>query len=118
LREPPPTPAPGEDHDVPEPVDPLDAEAAERGHPEEPAQVPARRREVGVLEPPARFVDEHVVALLGEPQGSDGTAEAGTDDDDVVIGPDAVRHGHGRCAARAPASIPVKTAANRCGPCA
>jgi hypothetical protein len=66
-------------------MDPLDPVATEPWRPEVAPQVPARLGEVLVGEPSARLVDEDVIALLSQPQARDRPAEAGADDDDVVV---------------------------------
>ncbi len=74
-----------QDEDVLQDGDLLDAIAEQPRHPERLAHVPVRRREV--LGAPALAHLEHrdAVALLAEPQGGDRAAEAGADDDEVVV---------------------------------
>ena len=59
---------PGEDRDVGQPVDALDAEAAQPRRPQEAPQVPRGARELVVGEPSAGLEHQHPVALLGQPQ--------------------------------------------------
>jgi len=75
----------GEDHDVRKPMDALHPEAPERRDPEVATHVPAGLREVLVGESPPGLEHADAVALLREPEGRDGAAEARTDDDDVLI---------------------------------
>ncbi len=75
----------GEDQAVLEGVDPLDAVAADLGPEEVVPEVPRGVGEVAVLEPAAGLEHRHPVALLGEPQSADRSAEARADDQDVVV---------------------------------
>src|SRR5699024_12512819 len=74
-----------EDHHVLEQVYPLDAVAAQLRGPQEVLQVPARPREVPVLESPTGLEDGDPVPLLRETKGGAGSAETGADDQDVGV---------------------------------
>ncbi len=82
---------PRQDQAVLQDVDALDAVAAGLRPEQEPLEVPRRRREVLVGEPCTRLEHADAVALLGQPQGRDRSAEARADDQDVEV-----RCGHGR----------------------
>ena len=58
---------------------------AERGRPEEAANVPRRCRKVGVGDTATAFQHRHLVAFFGQAQRGDAAAEAGTDNDPVVV---------------------------------
>ena len=75
----------GHDQAVLDHVDALDAVAPGLRHEEEPLGVEGGVGEVLVLEPGTGLEDADPVALLGEPQRGDGAAEAGPDDQDVVV---------------------------------
>lgn len=74
-----------EHHDVAEEVDALDAVHAESRRPEVVLEVPGVLGERARGEAAARFQDAYAVALLCQAKGCDGSAEAGADDDDVVV---------------------------------
>ena len=75
----------GEDHGVLEQVDALDAVEAELRGPEKVLEVPGGLREVLVLETASCLDDADGVALLCQAQGGDGSAEAGADDENVIV---------------------------------
>src|SRR5699024_3847110 len=79
-------PRAGEDHDVAQQVDALDAVAADRGRPEELLEVPGVLSEILIRVALAGLEDTDLVSLLNEAQGGDGTAEARADDEDVIVG--------------------------------
>jgi hypothetical protein len=78
-------PRTGEHQHVAEQVDPLDAEGAQRGGPEERAHLHRVLGELVVGEAPAGLQDGDRVTLLDQPQGGDAAAEAGADDHDVDV---------------------------------
>ncbi len=69
----------------PEQGDPLQAVAAEPRRPEEAPDAPGGLRELVVGEAPPGLEDADAVALLGQPQGGDRTAEPRPDDEDVEV---------------------------------
>ena len=75
----------GQDHDVAEQVDPLDAVHAEFRHPEELAQIPRGLGELVVGEAAAGLEDTDAVALLGEPQRGNAAPEPRTNDQNVIV---------------------------------
>ena len=75
----------GDDRDVAEQRQPEDAPQAELRRPEVALQVPRRARHVVVGDPPAGLDQAHAVALLGQPQRGHAAAEAGADDEPVVV---------------------------------
>src|SRR5699024_12386286 len=79
-------PRAGEDHDVAQQVDALDAVAADRARPEELLEVPGVLSEILIRVALAGLEDTDLVSLLNEAQGGDGTAEARADDEDVIVG--------------------------------
>lgn len=72
-------------HDVAQQMDALDAVHAERRRPQIVLDVPGVLGQRVAGEAAARFQHSDAVALFGEPQGRDRPAEAGADDDDVVV---------------------------------
>jgi hypothetical protein len=87
-----------EHDDVPERADLEDAPAADARRPEIAPEVPGRRCEILVPEPPPPLEDEHAVALLGQSHGRHAAAEAGADHDEVV---DVLSHARSRAVGRA-----------------
>ena len=77
---------PGHDHRVAHGVDALDAVAPDRRRPQVALEVEGPGGEVGVLETGAGLEHADLVALLGQPQRRDGSAEAGPDHQDVEVG--------------------------------
>ncbi len=76
-----------QDHDIPQQVDALDAVEAEGGGPQIALEVPGVLRERLAGEAAAGFEDADAVALLGQPERGDRAAEAGADDEHVVVVP-------------------------------
>ncbi len=68
-------------------MDALHAVAPEHRRPEVAAKIPARLREVVILEATAGLVDADPVALLRQSQRGHGPTEPGADDHDVFIEP-------------------------------
>jgi hypothetical protein len=75
----------GQDDDVGQAVDALDAVAPGLGCPQVAAGVPGGLGEVLVLEAPSGLEHEHPVALLGQPKRGDRATEARPDDHDVDV---------------------------------
>src|SRR5690606_6415423 len=86
-------PRAGQDHDVAQQVDALDAVHAQPGGPQVVLQVPGVLRQGLAREAAARLQDTDAVALLGQAQRRDRPAEAGADHDDVVVVGRVVRRG-------------------------
>ena len=85
----------GHDHRVADRVDALDAVAAQGRGPQVGLDVEGAGGEVGVLEAGTRLDDTDLVALLGQSQRGDRAAEAGSDDQDVVVEGRVLAHGSG-----------------------
>ena len=75
----------GQDGEVAQRRDPLDAPQAERRRPQEPPQVPRGARQVPRREPPTGLDHADPVALLGQPQGGHAATEARAHHHDVVV---------------------------------
>src|SRR5699024_6337104 len=80
----------GHDQAVPDHVDALDPVTADRRVEEVLLRLERRGRQVVVLETRTGFEHADPVALLGQAQGRHRAAEAGADDQHVVV--DGVRH--------------------------
>src|SRR5262245_29527986 len=74
---------PGQDHHVAQQVDSLDTATPKPRRPQEPAHVPRGFRVRRLVEASAGLDHRDPVALFDQAQGSDRTAEARADDDDV-----------------------------------